>query len=83
MLLKVLPEHAFIKEDTKKPSRPPAFFIDVVKPYYKHKLLLLEMNIPDLEKIIRNALAEDMGEGDITTLATMYRMKFPEKENFL
>ena len=29
-------EHAFIKEDTKKPSRPPVFFIEVVEPYYQH-----------------------------------------------
>jgi nicotinate-nucleotide pyrophosphorylase (carboxylating) len=29
------------------------------------------MDIPGLEKIIRNALAEDIGEGDITTLATV------------
>jgi len=29
------------------------------------------MNIPGLEKIILNALAEDSGEGDITTLATI------------
>jgi len=28
-------EHVFIKEDTKKPSRPPVFFIDIVKPYYQ------------------------------------------------
>ena len=27
--------HAFIKGDTKKPSRPPAFYVDIVKPYYK------------------------------------------------
>lgn len=29
------------------------------------------MNIQNLEKIIRNALAEDIGDGDITTLATV------------
>jgi acyl-CoA thioester hydrolase len=28
-------EHVFIKKDTKKPSRPPVFFIDVVKPFYQ------------------------------------------------
>jgi acyl-CoA thioester hydrolase len=28
-------EHVFIKEDTKKPSRPPSFFIDKVKPFYQ------------------------------------------------
>jgi acyl-CoA thioester hydrolase len=27
--------HVFIKKDTKKPSRPPAFFVEVVKPFYK------------------------------------------------
>lgn len=28
-------EHVFIKKDTKKPSRPPAFFIEIVKPFYQ------------------------------------------------
>jgi acyl-CoA thioester hydrolase len=28
--------HVFIKEYNKKPSRPPAFFIDIVKPFYQH-----------------------------------------------
>ena len=27
-------EHAFIKKDTKKPSRPPAFFVIAMKPFY-------------------------------------------------
>ena len=27
-------EHAFIKKDTKKPSRPPAFFENAMKPFY-------------------------------------------------
>jgi acyl-CoA thioester hydrolase len=29
-------EHVFIKEETKKPSRPPAFFVELVNPYYQH-----------------------------------------------
>ncbi len=28
-------EHVFIKESTKKPSRPPEFFIKAMKPFYK------------------------------------------------
>ena len=27
--------HVFIKKDTKKPVRPPKFFIDVLKPFYQ------------------------------------------------
>ena len=27
--------HAFIKESTKKPSRPPSFFAEIVEPFYQ------------------------------------------------
>lgn len=40
------------------------------------------MNIPDLEKIIRHALAEDIGDGDITTFATIPD-EVPAKGEFL
>jgi acyl-CoA thioesterase FadM len=28
-------EHVFIKENSKKPSRPPVFFIEIVEPFYQ------------------------------------------------
>lgn len=29
-------EHVFIKEDTRKPSRPPAFFVKILNPFYNN-----------------------------------------------
>ncbi len=30
-------EHVFIKKDSKRPVRPPSFFIEAMKPFYKEK----------------------------------------------